>query len=55
MYCLLHKNKIKYLTCIYNFQQQIVNKNLEHAKLESLMNDVKDLLPHLGVGFIQVS
>lgn len=37
------------------FQQEIVNANLENAKLQSLISDVQDLLPHLGVGFIQVS
>ncbi|XP_050424873.1 activating signal cointegrator 1 complex subunit 2 isoform X2 [Adelges cooleyi] len=30
------------------------NNNLENAKLQSLISDVKDLLPHLGNGFIQL-
>lgn len=40
---------------ILYFQQQTSSSNLENAKLKSLISDVKDLLPHLGDGFIQVS
>jgi len=37
------------------FQQQTSSRNIENAKLQSLINNVKDLLPHLGDGFIQVN
>jgi len=37
------------------FQQQTSSTNIENAKLQSLINNVKDALPHLKDGFIQVS
>jgi len=37
------------------FKLQSSSTNIENAKLQSLINNVKDLLPHLGDGFIQVS
>ncbi|CAI6353516.1 unnamed protein product [Macrosiphum euphorbiae] len=32
---------------------QTISTNIENAKLQSLINNVKDLFPHLGDGFIQ--
>ncbi|XP_050522680.1 activating signal cointegrator 1 complex subunit 2 isoform X2 [Daktulosphaira vitifoliae] len=34
--------------------EKLTNNSFENAKLQSLISDVKDLLPHLGEGFIQL-